>query len=155
VLKPVKLSVTERRCLYRKLTCPNCETAIHDPFYEPVATYTAEDSRAAQRVKTFERNHAKQFERFRRFILDYMRGWRTGFVHETGEVLELDRLGARNGEPGTCWSDLVLRLGSGRGRRAGCSRCRRMLADFRGVIRNRHFSAMCDLLERLGEQVNR
>jgi hypothetical protein len=82
VLAPLRLRVREMRRLYRKLTCPCCESRVR-PGTFVVAADQAQTRQALQSRK-FDRLYRREIEAFRSFLIEYPM---LGARHRFGELL--------------------------------------------------------------------
>lgn len=82
VLEPLRLKLRERRRLFRRLTCPGCESAV--PSGTRVATPSREQVRQAVSFKKFETRYRDDVESFRTFLIRYPM---LGIQHPFGQLL--------------------------------------------------------------------
>lgn len=84
VLKPLKLTVRERRRLMKALRCPRCEAQIVDYFYDKVVAYEAEELRHAQKLKRYNMTFRPMLTALHAYLLKYPL---LGGSHHAGKVL--------------------------------------------------------------------
>jgi RES domain len=84
VLKPLRLSMKERKRLMRELQCPHCGSRLRDYYYDRVVGYEDREIRDAQRFARYNNLSRSAFNRFHQFLLKHPT---LGGVHPFGQLL--------------------------------------------------------------------